>query len=369
LWFPGIALASAAVAETSPAGLTPAGEAALIATGSLLLATLTDRLAAWPRGPAPPAVAVLCAYPLDLGAGSPLTATAITGPNPAGGARFFGIGNELEVMLAVTALVGVGAASSRTGRAENARAVAPRRARSPAEAGVTTPRERRSGWVVPLVFAAAGLLCAVLLGAGRLGADVGAAFTLGAGTAVAAVIAAPGRAGRRRAAVAVLAGVAIVGALGLVAAIDSLTGGGAHLSRSVLEPGSEGWGEVLKRRARTQFGLLGSLPAGVVAAMALTVLAALALNRRRLLAPLSDVGMRPLRAGLGGAFAAVVVGAVANDSAPDMLAIGATLLVLAVGYVRSRPAGAGDASHAPLAWGMRTEGRPASRAASGRERP
>ena len=52
----------------------------------------------------------MSAYAIDVIAGSTLTAQSLLGPNPGLGVRFFGIGNELESMLAVTIPVGVGAA-------------------------------------------------------------------------------------------------------------------------------------------------------------------------------------------------------------------------------------------------------------------
>jgi hypothetical protein len=337
LWFPGLALAVAAIAAVAPAPPTPAVEAGLIVIGSLVLAAATDRAAPWPRGPALPALAVTAAYALDLASGSSLTATALTGPNPAGGARFFGVGNELETVLSVTVLIGVGAGAAGAGRAAGV---------GRAQRGHTAPASFRAWpWFAPAAFAVAGLLSAVVLGVGRLGADVGAVVTLGVGTAVAVVSAVPGGAGRVR----VVAGIAasalgsLIG-LGLLAAIDSLTDGGAHLSRSVLAPGPESLGGVLERRAQTQLGLIGSPLTAAITAIALAVLVALTLGRRRVFAHLAPESARPLRAGVYGSLAAVLAGAVANDSASDMLAIGAALLLLAAGYLRCAPVGsaAGD---------------------------
>ena len=50
------------------------------------------------------------AYALDAIAGSPLTALSLLGPNPGLGVRFYGIGNELEALLAVLVVGGIGAA-------------------------------------------------------------------------------------------------------------------------------------------------------------------------------------------------------------------------------------------------------------------
>ena len=306
LWFPGLALATAALSAGPSSSLSL--EAGLLALGSLGLAALTDRLLPWPRGPALPAAAVLCAYTVDLGLGSPLTALSLAGPNPAGGARFFGIGNELEALLSVSVLIGVGAALALT---------------------VTSPGRAAA------IFAAAGLGAAAVMGSGRLGADVGAVVTLGAGTAAAAACVLPRGAGRR--VVAALVVIAPVVAVGALVILDSTTGGDAHLSRSVLGDGSEGIVGALERRIATQRGLLGSTVGATVAAAGIFVLVALVVTRTKVLAPLAEAGGRPLSAGLAGALTAIVVCALANDSAPDVLAIGAVLALLAAGYVRSEP--------------------------------
>ena len=302
LWFPGLALATAAlmVGTGAPAAVEPA----LLALGSLALAALTDRVLPWPRGPALPAAVVLCAFALDLAGGSPLTSASLVGPNPAGGARFYGVGNELETLLSVSVLVGVGAATSVRG----------------------LPRGR-----VAAVFAVAGIVAAGILGSGALGADAGAAVTLGAGTAVAVACALP----RGRAQGALIAAVLVAPVLAVLAlaALDASTGADAHLSRSVLAAGPGGLSQALERRLATQLDLLGSPSGAGVAAVGLAVLIVLVAMRRRLLAPLNAAGAQPLSAGLAGALAAVIAGAMANDSAPDMLAIGAVLGLLTAVYV------------------------------------
>jgi hypothetical protein len=59
----------------------------------------------------------------------------------------------------------------------------------------------------------------------------------------------------------------------------------------------------------------------------------LAARRERLTAGVP----RPLAAGLIGAWFAVVVGAISNDSGPLILEIGAIFLLLSTGYVRCGP--------------------------------
>ena len=91
---------------------------------------------------------------------------------------------------------------------------------------------------VPLWFALVCSGAAVFIGAGRLGADVGGVITLGAGAAAAVLASLPGRdqpprGGRSRCSCPALAVAAL-------AAIDVVTGGDAHLTRSVLAADSPG---------------------------------------------------------------------------------------------------------------------------------
>ncbi len=60
-----------------------------------------------------PAAIVFGAHAVDLARGSPLIGASLAGPNPKGGSRFFGIGNELEIMLALEVLFGLGATLTR----------------------------------------------------------------------------------------------------------------------------------------------------------------------------------------------------------------------------------------------------------------
>jgi hypothetical protein len=300
VWTPALALLAAALRPASTLR-----EAALLAGGALVLGALTDRVLPWPRGPALPAAVVFVAYAADLAAGSPLVATSIAGPNPRGGARFYGVGNELEIVLSATVLIGAGTAL--------ARSAGPRAARA---------------------FAAACLVAGVVIGAGRLGADVGGVITLGAGGAggVLWLLAAAGRLSRR-ARIAALA--APAAALALLVAIDVATGGGAHFTRSVLE--AEGSGDLLdvaERRWRISFAGLGRVMTGLVVLSAV-LLATGVVRRRELLGPAFDAP--GLAAGIAATFAATVVGALANDSGPMMLLLGTAALLLAAGYVHGRP--------------------------------
>ena len=73
------------------------------------LAALAARLLAGPAALALACGATVVAYAVDVVAGSPLTALSVLGPNPGGGVRFFGIGNELEAILTTLTLIGTGA--------------------------------------------------------------------------------------------------------------------------------------------------------------------------------------------------------------------------------------------------------------------
>ena len=79
-----------------------AGEQLIVGLGAPALAALTlFALRDWTALALACAVSVL-AYAIDVIAGSNLTAQSLLGPNPGLGVRFFGIGNELESILAVT---------------------------------------------------------------------------------------------------------------------------------------------------------------------------------------------------------------------------------------------------------------------------
>jgi hypothetical protein len=299
LWLPGVALALGALA---PSRIV---EVAALALASLALGALTDRIVRRPFGPALPAAVVFAAHAIDLARGSPLIAASIAGPNPAGGARFFGIGNELECMLTVSVLVGTGAALSWwAARGGSRRAIS-------------------------FAFAAAALVAAGVMGAGRLGADVGAVITLGAGGAAAVVASLGTRPSRRVLALAVAAPVAAIGGLIL---LDVVTGGSAHLTRSVVD--SQGSGDlvdVIRRRLQGAFSSLKKPGWAAAFVIALAVMVWLAAQRERFLRRVP----RELAAGLVGAWFAVLAGAVSNDSGPVILDIGAVMLLLSAGYVRA----------------------------------
>ena len=277
-------------------------ERLLVLLLSPLLAAVTLLLLSGYRALGVASALTVLAYAIDVIAGSPLTSLSLLGPNPGLGVRFYGIGNELEALLAVLVVAGTGAAlAGFAGRAPRARAAA--------------------------TFVFVGLVAAVIFAAGRFGADVGAAIVFPVG-AVAAAVAILGR-GRRTSLLAIVA--APLAALALLALIDLLSGANAHLTRSVLDAGGLGdLADVAQRRLQLSAHsfarpvLLAFLPVVALAAV-------LAYARRdRLRSWLA--GVPTVRAGLLGALAATVVGTLANDSGALLLEIGAAYLLVFTGF-------------------------------------
>lgn len=246
------------------------------------------------------AVTVL-AYAADVVAGSPLTSLSLLGPNPGLGVRFYGIGNELEALLAVLIVAGTGA-------------------------WLTGFAPRLSAPGSAAVFLAAGLLLAAVFATGRFGADVGAAIVLpfGAAVAAAAIVAK-----RRRTTLLVAA--APVAALALLALADLVSGADAHLTRSVLDAGGLGEaGEVAQRRLQLTAQSFAR-PIVYVFMPLVAGLALLAFLRRARIAVWLQ-GRPAMRAGLAGALAAILIGALANDSGALLLEIGAAYLLVFTGF-------------------------------------
>ncbi len=304
---PAVRVAALAIVYLPPvlllgAALEPgeAAERVLVLLLCPALAGLTVLLLRGYRSLAVASALTVLAYAIDVVAGSPLTSLSLLGPNPGLGVRFYGIGNELEALLAVLVVAGTGAGLAGFARGASGRAAAG-------------------------AFLAIGLLAALVFAAGRFGADVGAAIVFPVGAAVAAAVAVGGR--RRT---GLLAAVAIpVAVLALLAAIDLLSGANAHLTRSVLDAGGLGnLAEVAQRRLQLSahsFGrpvLLALLPL-VVAGAAFAYF-----RRDRLGAWLR--GAPAMRAGLAGALAATLIGTLANDSGALLLEIGTAYLLVFV---------------------------------------
>jgi hypothetical protein len=293
LWLPTVLLVTGALA---PSRL---GELALIAIGCALLAVATCRLLPWPRAILLPAAVTVLAHAVDLALGSVLIQRSLLGPNPILGARFFGVGNELEATLGVIGLLGLGALLA------------------------TAPR-RRAVWG----FAVGGSAIAIVLSSGRLGADVGASIMLAAGTAAAIVAALGERPGKGRIALILAAPLL---ALAVLSVLDIVTGGDAHFTRSVLDAGGLGeLADIAQRRVELSYRSLTRGAIGLLVALAILALIWGIRSRKRILEALRTTP--GLRAGLFGALVAVVIGALSNDSGPVMLLIGTCYLALAAGY-------------------------------------
>lgn len=277
-------------------------ERLLVLVLSPLLAAATLAALRGYRALAVASALTVLAYAVDVIAGSPLTSLSLLGPNPGLGVRFYGIGNELEALLAVLVVAGTGAALAGFARGASQR-------------------------VAAVTFVSAGLLAAFVFAAGRFGADVGAAIVFPAGAVVAAVVIA-GR-GRRTAVLAAVA--APFAVLALLALIDLLSGANAHLTRSVLDAGGLGdLADVAQRRLQLSAHsfsrpvLLAFLP--LVAALAILAW----VRRDRLRAWLE--GAPAVRAGLIGALAATAIGTLANDSGALLLEIGTAYLLVFTGF-------------------------------------
>lgn len=249
------------------------------------------------------------AYAIDVIAGSPLTSLSLLGPNPGLGVRFYGIGNELEALLAVLVVAGTGAALTGFARGASARTGA-------------------------AVFVVVGLLTAFVFAAGRFGADVGAAIVFPVGAVVAAVVV-TGR-GRRLGLLAVIAVPAVV--LALLALIDLASGANAHLTRSVLDAGGLGsLGDVAQRRLQLSAHSF-SRPVLLAFLPLVLAIAVLAYLRRDTLRAWLD-GRAAMRAGLIGAAAATAIGTLANDSGALLLEIGTAYLLVFTGFAWAESGG------------------------------
>jgi uncharacterized membrane protein YuzA (DUF378 family) len=306
LWLPVLLLITAAMRPSR------ALEADLAIVGSFLLALITDRLVKWPRALFVPVLFVVLAHGFDfLAFDGRLTGESLLGSNPLYGARFFGVGNELEAVIAVSSVMGVGAVLS--------------------DSGVKHPAR----W-----FAAAGVVLALFLGAGRLGADVGGVIFIAAAFGIAALYVARMKFTPLR--VAALVALPFV-ALGLIGLLDAVTGGESHLTRTVFEAnGFEDLWKVADRRFSASIEGAKSDGIWIVVIIALATLLWGWIKREQLFSRLTDdgedpVARRPFRAGMVGALGGTVIGAVANDSGPAILIIGTIYICMGLLYMRGKP--------------------------------
>lgn len=299
LWIPAVILIPAALGNPSREV-----EYSIIVFGCLGLGWLSDRLLPWPRAPLVPAVVGLGAITVDLALGSHLITRSILGPNPGFGSRFYGVGNELKSGLMVLLLAGVAAAL--TGQ----------------------PKSRRNAAIV----LACGLVLGAILGSGRLGAGVGAAFIVAGAGAVAAMMMLPGRMSGRRIAILVLS--PAIG-LALLAGLDALTAGGqGHLSNSVLSLDSfSGFAETVERRSTLAWQQLWREAMPLITLICLLA-AAFAIRNRSMFKPFAG----PIwPAALVGGLVGGLVGSFTEDSGPLLIVVATVTLAGVCSYLLGRP--------------------------------
>jgi hypothetical protein len=277
-------------------------EMLLVMFGAPLLAVLTLAPLRDYRALAVAAAITVAAYALDAIAGSPLSALSLLGPNPGLGVRFYGIGNELEALLSVLVVGGIGAALA---------GFAPRL--SPERCAV--------------VFLVVGLVCAGIFASGQFGADVGAAIDFPIGVTVAALVVTGGR--RRWIFLVILIPLVVIALLALA---DLLTGANSHFTRSVLDAGGlHSLGDTAQRRLeQTARSFVRPVLLVALPVVAIGVLVAV-LRRATLAAWVRDAPA--MRAALIGAVVATVVATIANDSGALLLEIGAAYLLVFLGWV------------------------------------
>jgi hypothetical protein len=292
------------VAVLVPAALEPSrtAELALIVAICFALGALTDRLVPWPRAPIAPAVTAVIALSVDALAGTQLLMRSLLGPNPAFGARFYGIGNELKSGLAVLVFAAVAAAL------------------------YPAVRGRRAA----TAMACTGIVLALVEGSARIGAGVGGVILVSAGTAVATVMLLPGAFNRRRALIVMAAPVAGLAAL---AAIDLATAhGSGHFTGSVLDARSPGdIRDIIVRRYGAAWDELKNHLMPLATALALIASLIAVRRRERVLAPVrSDPGWL---AALSGGLTAGIIGALSEDSGPQLLVVAVFVLACVLGYL------------------------------------
>jgi len=253
-------------------------------------------------------VLTVAAFAIDLVAGLALTPKAVIGPNPGLGARFYGIGNELESTLMALTAIGTGAALQARG-------------------------SRLSREKMAAAFLLAGLAGTVVFASGRFGADVGAAIIFPLAAVVGAAVIS------RRPRLIWLGGLAVVGAVALLALADTVTGGETHFVRSILEGGSSDSAlDVLGHRLEATLQSFTNLSRLPVTLFALALVAFAWYRRewlRRLLSRLD-----PVRAGLIAAAAGSLAGALTNDSGALFIQVGVLYVGLAIAFTWGlRPTG------------------------------
>ena len=300
LWLPAVTLLVPLVGNPS----APV-EIGLVGILSLALGAASDRLLPWPRAAVIPALVSLAAFTLDLILGSPLVIRSVLGPSPGYGARFYGIGNELEAVLVVLLLVGM--------------------------AGLLAWRPK--SWSAAGAVGGAAIILAVVLGSGRLGAAVGGVVVVAVGAGVMAVMLMPGRLSPLKIGALVAAPVL---ALVLLAGLDLLFAGDqGHFARNILGEGSgSGLGEAIERRLRLAWQQVfrGAMPVALLASL---LAIAFGWKNRAALEPLPGPAWG---AAIAGGLAGGLAGSIVEDSGPLLLVSSVLVLLGVVYYLLGRPA-------------------------------
>jgi hypothetical protein len=293
-YLPAVLLLTAALEPSETA------EALVVGAGSPALALATLRLAPGFGALAIAGSFTVAAYGVDVITGSHLTELSLIGPSPVGGVRFYGIGNELEATLGALVPIAAGA-------------------------GLAAWMPSASKRDAALTFALVALVALAAFAPGRFGADVGAAVGLPVGAAIAAGVCLD--AGRGRLALALA--VPIV-ALAALAAADLLSGGDAHLTRTVLRAGGlDQLSEVVQRRLELSAHSFTRYAATAILWLSLVALALGIVARRRIEEWFGE--RRWAWAGLLGAAAATLAGTLANDSGALLLILGTGVMLVTVG--------------------------------------
>ena len=305
LWLPFAILIPAALGN-----LPRSVEPPLIGFLCILLGFLSDRFLPWPRATILPAAFGIGAISIDLALGSDLIIRSVWGPNPGYGARFYGIGNELQSGLPVLLLAGV--------------------------AGLMGSRKKSRQ--MALAVLAAGLILGAIVGSGRLGASVGASITIAVTYAVTAVMVLPGRLTGRRIALLVVS--PLIG-LALLAGLDLLTSNGeGHYIRNVIQGESlSSFADTVERRTTLAWQQFGRESMPLITLIA-SLTALWAIRNRAIYQPFhGPIWSAVLIGGLAGG----VIGSFTEDSGP-MLLLGAVFMLIGVSaYLIGRPDGAREA--------------------------
>lgn len=271
----------------------------------------------------------LATVAIDLSGGFDLIPFSVLGPGPASGIRFFGVGNQLEAILACCLFLGLSAwATARLAgfhRHVGTHGHGGRDARHgphghlglPGDVGPGDPVTRRR---LALIFCAGAAISMVFLVPGQLGADVGAVITMGAGAAAACLILLD----RNWKVIAAMV-LAVPLLLAIFALLDVVTGAGSHFTRTIVGAASPGEaiGSLLSRVEASARTVTSPFYRPYLALVA-TGVVALGVITWRLDNPLR----RPwLQVGVVAAAAALVGGAAGNDSGVRLIIAGAPFLL------------------------------------------